>query len=390
VASWSYDSGKKIININLSAVIAKSGYWKDIQEAVDLVASMGGGNVYIPEGTFNFVNVNESWTGARVVIPAGVNLFGALTEKYPNGSVVEWKTILVMPWDTPGSNSYDPPKWFLIQGNSNPNKTSRLSDIKLIGYREFNSSSTQVLRGIKVENVINFRIDHVYLRHIPEGIWIDGIYSSGVIDHCVFDNVYGTHGGTVWANRTIGYAIRIDRTTTFTKWETLENLLGKYTNHTVFIEDCYFTKWRHLVVANHGGHYIFRHNVIKGGKGFGEVDIHPEWNEPYVSGRCAEVYENQFLNPEPESGFAVIVGTISSGSGVFFNNTLSGYEVFLQLYDSGWNSQFYPHDIYIWGNNLGGANPIRVSGNATLGEDYFFSKPDWYTPYPYPHPLTLE
>ena len=162
-------------------ITAKSGYWRDIQDAVNAAASFGVSEVYIPEGTWNFVNSGESWTGARVVIPAGVSLFGAPTERYLNGSVVEWKTILVMPWDMPGDNSGDPMHWFRIQGNSDPNKPSRISDIKLVGYREIDPNSTQIYRGIVVDKVINFRIDHVWLRHIPEGISVRD--SCGVIDH---------------------------------------------------------------------------------------------------------------------------------------------------------------------------------------------------------------
>jgi len=372
----------------LPYILAASGYWRDIQDAVDLAASLGGGNVYIPEGVWNFVNPGEIWTGARVVIPAGVNVFGAPTERYTNGSVVEWKTVLVLPWDVPGDVGYDPPKWFLIQGNSDPNKPSRFSDIKLVGYREFDHDSVQILRGIKVDSVINFRIDHCCFRHIPEGIWVDGIYCCGVIDHCVLDNVYGNSGGTDWSARTVGYGVRIDRTTAFTEWEPLENLLGKYTNHTVFIENCVFTKWRHCVTLNYGAHCVFRYNIVTEGLAFGEVDIHPSWNEPYVGGRCLEVYENLFINPVGESGFVKLASVIHSGSGVWFNNTLSGYEHFIQTNDNGWNSDYYPHDMYIWGNELGGA--VLISGSAIENEDYFLYRPDWYTPYPYPHTLTLK
>ncbi|MEM4713718.1 MAG: hypothetical protein QXQ61_04110, partial [Candidatus Bathyarchaeia archaeon] len=208
------------------------------------------------------------------------------------------------------------------------------------------------------------------------------------IDHNVFDNVYGTHGGTSWDVRTIGYAIRVDRTTTFTQWEPLTNLLGQYTNRTVFIEDNYFTKWRHLAVGNHGAHYVFRRNKVVGGRGFGEFDIHPEWNSPYVGGRCVEVYENEFLNPEPEPGFVVFAGVLHSGSGVFFNNTLSGYQLFIQCYNNGWSASFYPHDLYIWDNNLGGAT--LIAGPVEEGVHYFRYKPDWYTPFLYPHPFTLR
>jgi|GEM_PF-1336615 hypothetical protein len=388
IPSWSYDLGKRIISINLSAVMAKSGYWKDIQEAVDLVASMGGGNVYIPEGTFNFVNVNESWTGARVVIPAGVNLFGARTERYENGSVKEWKTVLVMPWDMPGDKSYNPPHWFLIEGNSDPNKSSRFSDIKLVGYREFNHSATGMYRGILIKGVQNFRIDHCFFDEIPEGVetGIQTTYpSSGVIDHNIFDNEYCNYT-LDWYTREVGYGIGVNRHEWWTTWDNITDILGQYLNYTVFIEDNFFTRWRSVVAGNRGAHYVFRHNIVKGGLGKGEVDIHPSWNSPYVSCRAAEVYENIFIDPVNIHAYAV---EMFAGGGVFFNNTLSGYEIFIIDSATAWNTTLMgPQEVYIWNNNLGGA--IVEDGWMEENVHYFLYKPDWYTPYPYPHPLTIE
>jgi len=366
-------------------ITAKSGYWRDIQDAINIAASHGISEVYIPEGAWNFVNVNESWTGARVVIPAGVSLFGAPTERYENGSVKEWKTILIMPWDMPGDNSWNPPHWFKIQGNSDPTKPSRFSDIKLVGYREIDHNSTQIYRGIVVESVINFRIDHCYFRHIPEGIAVRGHYCCGVIDHNVFDNVYGWHGGTVWANRTIGYGIAVDRTVYYeTEWPNLQDILGKYTNFTVFIEDNVFTRWRHCTVGNSGAHFVFRHNIVVGGCAMNEVDQHPRYpgQEPYVPCRAGEVYENEFLNPE-QAGICIY---LFAGGGVYFNNTLVGYGQFLYTADTSWGDMVNPKDIYIWNNNIGSAN--LYGGSAQVGTEVFFYQPSWYTPYPYPHPLT--
>jgi len=365
-------------------ITAKSGYWRDIQDAVNAAASFGVSEVYIPEGTWNFVNSGESWTGARVVIPAGVSLFGAPTERYLNGSVVEWKTILVMPWDMPGDNSGDPMHWFRIQGNSDPNKPSRISDIKLVGYREIDPNSTQIYRGIVVDKVINFRIDHVWLRHIPEGISVRD--SCGVIDHNLLDNVYGWHGGTDWSSRTIGYGVQVVRWwEKGTEWPNITDVLGHYLNYTVFIEDNVFTKWRHCTVGNDGAHFVFRHNLVIGGFAYNEVDQHPRYSgqEPYVPCRAGEVYENEFLNPV-SSGICIY---LFAGGGVYFNNTLVGYGEFMHTADTSWGELVNPHDIYIWNNSLGGAN--LIGGDAVLNKDYFLYKPDWYTPFPYPHPLNV-
>lgn len=396
--SWSYDYSRKIVSINLSVVIAKSGYWKDIQDAVDIVASMGGGSVYIPEGTWNFVNVNESWTGARVIIPAGVNLLGAPTERYPNGTVKEWKTVLVMPWDMPGDKGYVPPHWFLISGDGDLNKPSRFSDIKLVGYREFNHSATGFYLGIRVSGVINFRIDHCYLKEIPDGIQVgvgwDAQPASGVIDHCRLENDYGIPDP--YDQRTTGYGIDIYRSENIYEWVNVQDIAGKYTNYTVFIEDCYFTKWRHVVTSNHGAHYVFRYNIINNSWAYGDVDQHPIYRSPYVPGRLAEVYNNIFLTPVIWDASRAI--ELSSGSAMIFNNTIPGggwgesgkYWIIVQTQDLGWNPNFYPHDIYIWNNTITGSGWQLVSGDAKLNEDYFLYKPNWYIPYTYPHPLTKQ
>lgn len=396
----------------ISEVIAKSGYWRDIQDAINLAYSSGAGIVRIPEPTssnggvwnqllgryvWNFVNVGESWTGARVTIPAGVSIFGAQTERDANGHVVEWKTILVMPWDMLGDKSYVPPHWFLITGNRNPNKPSRFSDIALIGYREFNHSAKGFYLGIKVEGVINFRIDHCRLKEIPDGIQVGIGYGTepacGVIDHCRLENDYGVPDP--YDQRTTGYGIDIYRSESIYEWPNVQDIAGQYTDYTVFIEDCYFTKWRHVVSSNHGAHYVFRYNVIENGWAYGDVDQHPIYSSPYVPGRLCEVYNNLFLAPTIWDVSRAI--ELSSGAAMIFNNIIPGgswgesgkYWIIVQTQDIGWNPNYYPHDIYIWDNNITGSGYQLVSGDAKLNDDYFLSKPNWYTPYPYPHPLTL-
>jgi len=381
-------------------VTAKSGYWKDIQDAVDLVAASGGGNVYIPEGTFNFVNVGESWTGARVIIPAGVNLFGARTERYENGSVKEWKTVLVMPWDMPGDKSYVPPHWFLIQGNLDPNKPSRFSDIKIVGYREFNHSATGFYLGIRVSGVANFRVDHCSLKEIPDGIQVgvgwDAQPAYGVIDHCRLENDYGIPDP--YNQRTTGYGIDVYRSENIYEWVNIQDIAGQYTNYTVFIEDCYFTKWRHAVLGNHGGHYVLRHSVIEHGWAYGEVDLHPIYTSPHVAMRLAEVYDNRFINLDDWTPTANLLIAQNAGSVLVFNNYFNaapwgnniGYWSLLQISNGvNYNSTFNPQDNYLWNNSYNGT-PAQLVIGGVENQTYFLYKPEWYTPYPYPHPLTLE
>jgi len=239
-------------------ITSQSGSAGDIQAAVDLAAALGFGIVRIPEGTFNFVEVGEPWK--TVEVPAGVSIFGAPTERDENDQVIEWKTVLVMPYDVPGNDMVGIPAWFSIVGNSDPNKPSRFSDIKLVGYRSINNASTSMHLALTIGSVINYRVDHCYFNNTCAGISVGGHYSCGVIDHCFLVNTNGVPDP--YAERTIGYGVMFLRADEESEWEDIEDLVGHYTNYTHFVEDCYFSKWRHCVAGNLGAHYVFRHNTV--------------------------------------------------------------------------------------------------------------------------------
>jgi hypothetical protein len=380
---------------NVGEVTAESGYWQDIQTAINQVVAQGGiGNVRIPAGTFNFVNVGEQWTGARVTIPAGVNLLGANTERDAAGQVTEWKTILIMPYDVPGPSN-NPPTWFKINGNSNPSKPSRFSDIKLQGYRFLNQNSVTVHRAIELYAVVNFRIDHCYFRDTTGGIFVGGPANSkscGVIDHCKLINSRVTVRWYIY-DCDVHYGVGCTRYSS-TIWEDdINKVLGKYLDYSVYIEDCYFEKWRHCVSANEGAHYVFRHNTIKNDVALGSLDAHGTYN--YVGTRAVEIYNNQILDPVGNAEGVLDTIYIRGGGGVIFNNVVNGYNRFVFTYREGSVEKCWPHDLWIWGNTLGGIHPVIVYYNSTIGGpvegvDYFLYEKTDYTPYPYPHPLTLE
>jgi len=379
-------------HISIPNITAKSGYWKDIQEAINWIVAHGGvGNVHIPEGTWNFVNFGESWTGARVTIPAGVNLFGAPTERYANGSVVEWKTVLIMPSAVSGNDYVGIPAWFKIVGNGEEGKFSRFSDIKLVGYRSIENSDPNMHSAIVVENVIDFRIDHCYFEHTTAGVTCATGYQKppkirGVIDHCYFVNKYGVI--EPFTERTIGYGVHVILEWHEYVWEPIEQVLGHYNDYTVFIEDCYFEKWRHCVCANNGGHFVFRYNIIKNDFGFGSLDLHEKRTQ--TSARAAEIYENQFLDSLDGQGDVI---WWRGGGGVAFNNTVRGYRrlAYLFEYAESQSETFQPHDIWIWNNNIpSNCTIVEVYGDIQQNRDYFLYAPSGYTPYPYPHPLTYE
>jgi hypothetical protein len=412
-------------------VYADSGYWQDIQNAVDEVvyASGGaGGNVHIPAGQFNFVNVGESWTGTRVVAPPGVNFFGAPTERDAKGQVIAWKTVLVMPWEVPTSGPDDKPTWFGVSLTGSTDKSFRFSDIKLVGWRFYNNSSKTQYTGVAAfaseyteyptEGIQDMRVDHCNFQdlcgHAVSFATTEAEHNrrpvSGVIDHNRMVNTIGIPAP--YEAITVGYGI-IMRRWTCDVWEAnAANVFGRYNNYTVVIEDNYFSKWRHCTSSNDGIHQIVRHNIFEGCYGYGEVDGHgsyaDEGTRSYAVGtRAMEVYENIFKNPDTSwttpgswdsKSFAI---NIRGGSIIATNNTLIGYYALCDL-NNDWGNyvpmapQCFISQTYIWGNNLGGAYIIRYNSDNTENVNYFLRAPNLvqdgftYTPYPYPHPLTVE
>jgi hypothetical protein len=397
-------------------VTANSGSAKDIQAAVDEVAAAGGGEVHVPEGEFNFVEVGEPWQ--TVDIPAGVSLFGAPTERDANGQVIEWKTILVMPYDVPPLGWVYEVWWFSITGDKTI--SSRFSDIRLVGYRSIDPDSKSMIKGILVDGVKDFRIDHVCLEHTCAGgitIW----RSCGVVDHCKLFNIYGNDDLANYFNGNLGYGIEVqyDWVVSF---EPTMSVLGQYTSYSTYIEDCYLSRWRHCVSAGHGAHYVFRYNTINKDPGHFSLDVHGLRDDPATlpnSGgtRCAEFYENHLINAvsEPEVGEDIrAVLQNGGGCGVWFNNYIDDtYKPgTMQLYPEDYYASEVWHlkDFYLW-SKLGAWTTIpdgvpsgftadrnvladwtRPAGNST-DPNYPNVDPAWsiagYHPYPYPHPLTL-
>lgn len=394
------------ISTSTTTVWAESGYWRDIKDAVDYAAQVGIKNVFIPEGTYNFVNVGESWTGYRVTIPAGVNLFGAPTERNDDGSVVEWKTVLQIPWEAaPPRPDYD--TMFRFQGNGDPNKPSRFSDIKVVGYREFYPPSDRWYSVVRMYNIINFRVDHCFFKNTA-GIAVDVKAPAngnccGLIDHCKLINDYG-YVEWWYADCSVHYGIAIGATGT-TRWEDdISKVLGQYTSYTVFVEDCYFSRWRHCVCAGEGAHYVFRHNTIEKDSIVGSLDGHGTYNN--VGTRAMEFYDNIIIDPilnkhpqnwnstTPSDGTDGYAVNWRGGGGVVFNNLVRNYVVGLYLLDEGEVPKCYPHDIWIWNNTFTNIRyPVLTYSDyrdIQEGVDYFFYAKLGYTPYPYPHPLSLE
>lgn len=403
-------------------VTAKSGSAQDIQTAVDEVVAAGGGNVHIPMGTWNFVEVGEPWTTVYMDLASlsgVVTIRGAPTERDANDQVIEWKTVLVMPYEAP-----DLETWFHIDDDGRPfdGVRFRFTDIKLIGWRYYDLSSETTYYGIQLHNIQNFRVDHCHFQDMCESAVQRGSHqlheynedvASGVIDHNIMVNTYGDSGfpgGPRYNERTLGYGIG-GRLWASEYWAPLESVIGQYTPRTVFIEDNYISKWRHGAYGNDGMHYVYRHNTVENSYGNGEVDSHGSYataQRPYAVGtRAIEIYENTFRDVStyappgailPDKPFVI---NHRGGSAIAFNNTMDNtYYTLFHLNNDDGNLNYVPQcriaDTYVWNNDLGGGTWCDYFWQVEENVHYFLRAPSlaedgWeYTPYPYPHPLTLE
>ena len=386
-------------NIVVSSIVAQSGSATDIQSAVNYAAANGISDVTIPGGVYDFVPDGQSWH--VVNIPDGVNLCGAPTVRDANGQVIEWGTILRMPFQAPQNS-----RFFNVLGTTG----TRISDIKFVGYREIDENCGNVYTAIYANNAHDFRFDHLSILNVA-GQSIITFGSNGVIDHCRFVNNKNVYVTALYNDCTVLYAVAVNGDGQI--WESnIGDVLGHYTSRTVFIEDNYFEGWRHCVSSNQRAHYVFRYNVERN-NGYGSIDGHGREGSGSGEGtRALEVYGNDF--GEPVWGeFAV---QLRGGGGVFFNNDVDGYGVDPNQYNQysafvamiQYTPDEYPEqqikDVWIWNNNL---TPVGadlwdagwggISQTSILeDEEFFLRAPNQsldgftYSPYQYPHPLVSD
>jgi hypothetical protein len=405
VASWSYDGTSKLLTINISVIMAKSGSVEDIQEAVNAVVAMGGGIVYIPEGNFTF-NASGSYR-VNINVPVnGINIFGAGINR----------TVLQMPINDSA------PDTIMFYANCLSGGKLRISGITFKGRPNRDSSPTGDV-GIRIESCTDFRVDHCSFYDMGgNGINVGdqemtyGHYggdlkyvSQGVIDHCDFIDIYKPN--TTAQGRGYGYGVGVGRAYHYL-W-TVPNLypddpwtmFGKYYKNT-YIEDCYFVGARHAVTGNWAGAYVLRNSIIEDLRVYEAVTTgHPVRTNVLGMLTC-EIYNVTVRNTRKYvskfCGFHV-----EGGSALIYNNRIEN------LVDNAFsigscedaNNTFFPlgntKEVYIWNNTVINSTLLSIVDNSGLGgcpapiegKHYFFHAPPAernYTPYPYPHPLTKE
>lgn len=429
---------------------AKSGSAKDIQAAVDWIATHGGiGDVHVPAGTFNFYEAGDTWE--PVFVPIGINIIGALpTGSDSLGIPTGWTTIIKQGIYVPGDESGGIQSWFQLGrtsideyfswydssepkiGSVDPSrwvKPIRFANIMLDGWRTDYPLSGAETIGLVITGVINFRVDHCNFKNIAGGAIVinayyqSGDHCSGVIDHNKIWNTNGISNNANYLLGNVGYGITVSREIYpgALPYDSVMDLLGKYHSYAIYIENNYFSKWRHDISSGHGSWYVARYNLFDGDFDQVTVDMHGERDVgDYAGSRGGEVYENTFLNctyygdddnPSNLRGIFCVRG----GSGVFFNNYAdSTYErVYMDEYDAVQNEVWKMKDWCVWSAKgitpelavIANYNPFtydpannnyldwaRQAGTPS-DVNYPNVDPSWsiagYKPYTYPHPLTL-
>jgi len=386
-------------------ITARSGSAEDIQAAVDEIMAMGtGGTVYIPEGDFA---CNQSSGGAVKInlasLPAGatLNIFGA------GGSVnatTQYGDYRMMPATILRSNASGVYWSFFYVGGA-AGKHIRISGIAFLGVvPNISTDDGQALNLFKVEN---FRIDHCFMDSFNNAAILAHM-CKGLIDHCDIDDTFAEHQAVPPDEVPWGYGIAVagDSNTGFggqATWMPLDDILGKWdTGYTymagpVYIEDCTFRMCRHAIASAQYSYFVARHCkfLTPRSSGMQYMDVH---GEPFPAGRGLEAYDNEIY------GYTRGFG-IRGGGGVVFNNSAPNMPLFMYIHNEGEVPNFQnPNDLWIWNNNLTGvSDAIWLLGDPlpVAGVDFFHDivseggptspappRPG-YTPYPYPHPLTI-
>ena len=379
-------------------VYAASGSVTAIQQAVDDVIAHGGGTVRIPEGDFLFDATPSSYVHSI----GGVSIIGAGM----------FKTNLTLA----PSRTYPSTTMFYVDGSNQ--QPLRISGITFIGRLGAAASATGDT-GIELDVCKDFRIDHCSFHKLgSNGIFTHSfsnddrsqwLLSQGVIDHNQFIDIYKPDALSAWVG--FGYGIDIEKNwdSSKTPWPTdINQLMGNATD-TVFVEDNFFTGCRHTTMTWLGGRTVYRYNTIDhhaivNDAGHWMIDMHPPRGDgtDYYGGRWYEIYGNTLNGNAPDYHWGI---TIDGGSALITNNTMTGpnlyYAYGFDLTTRGSISQATlnkckPHDIYIW-NNIEYYAERVYNPNPSLvkeGVDYHFEDPATdgytYTPYAYPHPLTLS
>lgn len=377
-------------------------------------------------------------------LPAGewLNIIGSytnVTTTQQNGQTITCPATILRSYTVVNTNLTASISTFEIVGsvwhdNSNnnyvksANRHIRISGITILG-DVTNDGGTLVNTGIGVGEVDGFLIDHCFIDG-NIGADIGVVMSKGVISNCNISQLYHITQGGPW-----GYGVQVSGNSNLghngfgtPTWITnLTQVIGKYdwqginitysnpqfgnysvtgwttnisfTAGPVYIENSYFYYCRHATASSQYGYYVIRYSVINMVPDNSYIDMH---GTGYPSARAFEVYNNLLM---PYGGAQGV--SPRGGGGVIFNNTFNGVPTAINLELDAYNSSDpnnpqYINDMWIWGNTfINCGTPylhVQYPSATVAGVNYYSDIPTPtspapprpnYTPYTYPHPLTL-
>ena len=212
--------------------------------------------------------------------------------------------------------------------------------------------------------------------------------ATGVIDHCTFQDSYGARlYGSNDANARFPLPLGTSDAVFFE-----DNVINVSSNGTP----------PHFIASNSFSKYVIRHNTFNYTKSLWDiVDAHGYCE---VTGRGSatwEIYENTFNLVSPLNRVIHLRG----GEGVVFNNKFVNYKptLAISLTDysychtpcvqscSGYPCKDQINHSYFWNNTTGTSvlSPVSDCNVVQVSRDYYNSPAANYTPYTYPHPLTV-
>jgi len=229
--------------------------------------------------------------------------------------------------------------------------------------------------GVHIADGVDFRVDHCsFTRTGRSGVWtsgtISGGTSSGVVDHCAFEDLFNP------VVNNLGYGVEVGGVNELqAPTEPFGSALA------TFIEDSSFRLCRHAVASNRAARYVFRNNYIALNQIAHAVDAHGHESGSVVGTEWADVHDNLIENPIYR-GYAV---RIRGGMGLVWNNSFSDYNEGIELTQ---DTDQPTGPIYIWDNAIVPETSPMLRARGTMGTPvYFLSPPADYVPFPYPHPL---
>jgi hypothetical protein len=345
--------------------------------AVSLFSYSNGATIKASAGSLSAVQaaLNTAASGDIIVIPAGSSTW--------TGPLKITKTNITLQGNGIGST--------VITGNGQVFNTSgesanslRITGVELRSCTNcFEASGS----GSPKQAIKNLRIDNSKFVNAYIVLETQG-GATGVIDHCTFQDSYGARlYGSNDAN--------------------VKFPLPLGTSDAVFFEDNVINVSSsgtppHFIASNSFSKYVIRHNTFNYSKSLWDiVDAHGYCE---VAGRGSatwEIYENTFNLVSSLNRVIHLRG----GEGVVFNNKFVNYKptLAISLTDysychtpcvqscSGYPCKDQINRSYFWNNTFGATvlNPVSDCNIVQVSRDYYNSPAVDYTPYTYPHPLTV-